>query len=52
MNLVLKTVGQRNMSQQLSDGARVGSCPETVLLFWDILGDSNRILANGAKTFR
>jgi hypothetical protein len=50
MNRVLKTVRQRNVREKLADGTGIGSRPKTVFFFREILGNCDRILANGAKT--
>jgi len=52
VNLVLKTVRQRNMREQARDAARSGSCPEAYFFF---VGCPEAIvhvfLADGAKSY-
>jgi hypothetical protein len=50
MNLFLKTFRQRNVREQFTDAARIGSWPERVFFFGDVLSDGQGILADGAKT--
>ena len=49
VNGVRELRGNGDMRQGLPDGARLGRGLESVLAFWNVFGDLNRVLAHRAK---